>query len=440
MEFISFTRYEIGFIGVIIALILLALRIQVGVVLGIVAFVGISVITSFNAAWGILTAIPYDFVSQWSLSAIPMFLLMGYLAANAGLTSGIFKSANIIMGRVPGGLASATVVSSALFASASGSSVATAAAFSRIAIPEMLKAKYSPSLASASVAASGTLGSLIPPSVLMILYGIFTDTSIGALFLAGIIPGVLSAIVYIVMITTRAKYNPSIAPPNNKQYSRDERREAYKDIWPLPMLIICVLVGIFTGIFSPTEAGAVGAGIAMLIALMRGSLNFIILKNALIETAIGTCTIFIVAIGASMFAAFMSLSTLPTILGNFLLGSVESTFTVILMISLLVILLGMFVDGISLLLLTIPIVMPVLIGLNIDLVWFGIIMIKLLEIGLITPPVGINVYVIKSSLGDKINLNDIFKGVWWFILMDIFTLIILISFPIITLFLPKAMM
>ena len=436
---LAFDRVDIGIVGVVFALLLLALRVQVGVVLGIVAFFGISVITSVAAAWGILIAIPYDFVAQWSLSAIPMFLLMGYLAANAGLTEGIFKSANILMGRIPGGLASATVVSSALFASASGSSVATAAAFAKIAVPEMLKAKYDPGLATGSVAAAGTLGALIPPSVLMILFGIFTDTSIGGLFIAGIIPGILSALMYIVMITIRAKLNPAIAPICHIRYSPEERRAAFRDIWPLPVLIVGVIVGIFTGIFSPTEAGAVGAILAILIAAARRSLTLESIRKALIETAIGTCTIFIVAVGASMFAAFMSLSTLPTVLGNSLMNFADGPIEVILMISVFVIILGMFIDAVSILLLTIPIIAPVLTGLNVNFIWFGIIMIKLLEIGLVTPPVGLNVYVIKSSLGNLVQLNEIFRGVGWFIFTDLITLVLLIIFPAISLFLPHLM-
>src|SRR5690554_473431 len=438
MEF-SFDRLDIGLAGVVVALVLLALRVQVGVALGIVAFDGVTILTSAPAAWGILTAIPYDFVAQWSLRAIPMFLLMGYLAATAGLTQGIFKSANILMGRVPGGLASATVVSSALFASASGSSVATAAAFAKIAVPEMLKARYNPGLATGSVAAAGTLGALIPPSVLMILFGIFTDTSIGALFIAGVIPGILSALAYILMITVRAKLNPEIVPLSTAIYSAEEKREAFRDIWPLPVLILSVLAGIFVGVFTPTEAGAVGAALAAVIAAFRRSLTWPSVIKALVETAVGTCTIFIVAIGASMFAAFMSLSTLPSVLGSFLMNAVDGPIAVILMISVFIIILGMFIDAISILLLTIPIISPVLIGLDVNLIWFGIIMIKLLEIGLITPPVGLNVYVIKSSLGDLVDLNEIFKGVSWFILMDVLMLLVLIAFPILSLWLPEFM-
>jgi C4-dicarboxylate transporter, DctM subunit len=432
-------RLDIGIIGVFVALFLIGMRVQVGVALGIVAFVGIAAITSTQAAWGILTALPHDFVAQWSLSAVPMFLLMGYLAARTGLTAGIFSSARILIGRIPGGLASSTVVASAVFASASGSSVATAAAFSRIAVPEMLKAKYSPSLATGCVAASGTLGSLIPPSVLMILYGIFTDSSIGALFVAGVIPGILSAVMYIGMITVRSRITPEIAPADQAVYSREEKRAAFVDIWPLPVLIIGVLGGIFMGVISPTQGGAVGAGIAALIALTRRSLSVSAVWQALTETAIGTSSIFIIAIGASMFAAFMGLSTLPNAIAGYMLQFVESPIAVIAVIAVLVVIMGMFVDAISLLLLAIPIALPVLRGLDINLIWFGIIMIKLLEIGLMTPPVGMNVFVIKSALGRTVSLGQIFRGVTWFVITDLVTLGLLIACPAITLFLPSLM-
>ena len=432
-------RLEIGIIGVVIALVLIAMRVQVGVVLGIVAFVGIAVITSIKAAWGILTAIPHNFIAQWSLSAVPMFLVMGYIAAQTGLTKGLFSSARIFLGRVPGGLASATVIASALFASASGSSVATSAAFSRIAVPEMLKSNYKPSLATGAVAASGTLGSLIPPSVLMILYGIFTETSIGALFLGGVIPGILSAAIYIGMITVRARISPELAPSTGETHTREEVWAAVRDIWPLPTLIVGVLGGMFAGIFTPTEGGAIGAGMAMLIAATRGSLNWQTVKQALIETAEGTCTVFIIAIGASMFSVFLGLSTLPMTMANAVLPYVNSPVMVILAVAVLFVILGMFIEGISLMLLTIPIIQPILMSMGIDMVWFGIIMIKLLEIGLITPPVGMNVYVIKSALGSKVSLAQIFAGASWFILMDFLTLAILVAFPMITLFLPSLM-
>lgn len=432
-------RIEIGIAGILVGLLLLALRMQVGVVLGIVGFVGIAALTSGEAAWGILSVVPQNFIAQWSLSAIPMFLLMGYVASQAGLTKGLFASARIFMGRIPGGLASATVVASAMFASASGSSVATSAAFARIAVPEMLKSNYKASLATGAVAASGTLGSLIPPSVLMILYGIFTGTSIGALFVGGIIPGILSAVMYISMITIRARLDPELAPLSEERYTKKEVRAAIRDIWPLPALIVGVLGGMFAGIFSPTEAGAIGAGLAAIVALTRKSLSRATILKALIETAEGTCTIFIIATGAMIFSVFMGLTSIPTELANSMLEVVSSPIAVIAMIAVLYICLGMFIDGISLMLLTIPIIQPILSGMGVDMVWFGIIVIKLLEIGMITPPLGMNVYVIRSALGSRVSLTDVFKGAGWFIAMDILTLTLLIAFPAITLYLPSIM-
>jgi len=433
-------RLDIGILGVISALVLIGIRVPVGVVLGLVSFLGIGWILNFGAAWGILTAVPYSFITNWSLSAVPMFLLMGYIASQAGLTRGLFGAMRMFIGNVPGGLASATVVASALFASASGSSVATSAAFSRIAVPEMLRARYAPSLACGSVAASGTLGSLIPPSVMMILFGIFTETSIGALFVAGVIPGILSALIYIAMITIRAWRSPELAPRTNETFTPMEKRSALRDTWPLPVLILGVLGGIFAGIFSPTEAGAIGAAMALLLALARRGLSGKALLQSIVDTAEGTCTVFIIAIGASMFSVFMGLSTLPAALSQALLPVVDNIYLLMIAIAILFVVLGMFVESISLLLLTLPVIEPLLRSLGVDFVWFGIIVIKMLEIGMITPPVGLNVYVMKSALGDRVPLTEMFKGAAWFILMDVLTLALLVAVPAITLFLPRLMM
>ncbi|USG61576.1 TRAP transporter large permease [Sneathiella marina] len=431
------TNIEIGILGVAATLILIAARIPIGVVLGVVAFCGITLITNLKAALSITSVIPYNFITDWNLSAIPTFLAMGFIASEAGLTNGLFAAIRMFLWRIPGGMASATVVSSAMFASASGSSIATAAAFSRIAVPEMLKAKYNVGLATGSVAAAGTLGSLIPPSILMILYGIFTSTSIASLFLAGVLPGLLSAAMFIAMITFRCWRSPKLAPATNEQFSWEEKKAALKDIWALPVLVGFVLGGIFFGIFSPTEAGAIGAFLSALIGFSRRSLSFEGIQKSLTQAVYGTSSIFIIGLGASIYVRFLGLSGLPVYLADLLLPVTSNEYLLIAMISILFIVLGMFVDSLAILLLTLPIVMPLVIGLGIDTVWFGIIVIKLLEIGLITPPVGLNAFVIKSSLGNLVSLNQIFAGIFWFFLMEVLTLGALIYWPQISLFLPS---
>ncbi len=427
----------IGVLGICLLLAFIATRFPIGIAMGLVGFLGIIFIIGVKPAIGVAKAVPYELVGDWNLSAVPMFLLMGYFASAAGLTRGLFSAARIFLGKVPGGLASATVLASALFASASGSSVATAAAFSRIAVPEMLKAGYKPSLATASVASAGTLGSLIPPSVLLIIYGLITDLSIGTLFVAAVVPGLLSAVVYIVMITTRCKLDPSLAPRINETYTAEQKKEAIKDIWPLPLLIAGVLGGIFTGVFTATEAGAIGAFLAVVIAVARRQFTLKVAEKALFDTAVSTSAIFIIVVGAAIFSRFIALSTLPVWVTSSLSG--YDFITVIILICLVYLVLGCFMESISIMLLTLPVLSPLLDGYGINMIWFGVLVVKLLEIGLITPPLGLNVYVIRSSLGKSIPLGTIFKGVAWFIFADIFTVACMIAFPALTLWLPSFM-
>jgi C4-dicarboxylate transporter, DctM subunit len=430
-------RTTIGLIGVCFALVLIFLRVPIGIAMGIVGVAGIAAITTSNAAFGIAKTIPFELIGDWNLSAVPMFLLMGYVASATGLTNGLFASARIFFGRVPGSLASANVLASAFFASASGSSVATAAAFSRISVPEMLKAKYDPALATGCVASAGTLGSLIPPSILMIIFGIMADVSISRLFMAGVVPGILSAIVFIGYITIRTTLNPRLAPRDDTVYTREQKIAAVKDVWPLPVLIVGVLGGIFSGMFTATEAGGIGAAIACVIAAFRRSLTRQTFRQAVVETAEGTAAIFIIVVGAAIFARFMSYSQLPAAMSQWMLGLTDSQVTMVLAISVIYLILGCVLESVSIMLLTMPLLLPILNQMNVDLVWFGILVIKLLEIGLCTPPVGMNVYVIKSSLGDRVQLSTIFRGVMWFVLADLFTLGLLIAFPQITLWLPN---
>jgi len=428
---------EIGLSSLGLVLFLIALRVPIGVVLLFVSFCGVWAATSIKVAWGIARAIPFDFIANWSFSAVPMFLLMGYLASHAGLTSGLFNALRIVTRRIPGGLAVAGVGACALFSAASGSSVATSAAMSRIAVPEMLKSKYDMALATGTIASAGTLGSLIPPSILMIVYGIFAQVSVGKLFMAGFLPGLLSACMYAAMIMIRVKLKPELAPTIDYTPDRAEKIKALKEVWPLPTLILGVLGGIFLGITTPTEAGAVGATLAMLLAFSRGTLNWSVVRSAVRDASIGTSTIFIIAVGATMFTSFMGMTGVPRVISSAMLSVADDKLTLIIMIAAIYVLLGMFIEGVGIMLLTLPIIYPLLQAANVDMIWFGIIVIKLLEIGMITPPVGLNCYVISSSLRGTVPLATVFRGALWFVATDIVTLSLLIAFPAISLWLPS---
>ncbi len=433
------SNVAIGFLGLGAGLLLIALRIQIGVAVGIVSFFGIAVILNMKAAWGMLTAVPFNFVGDWNLTAIPMFLLMGYVASSAGLTQGLFQAMRIFLSRMPGGLAIASVGACALMSAASGSSVATASSMARIATPEMLRYRYDPGLATGVVATAGTLGSLIPPSILMVLYGYYAEVSIAKLFIAGIIPGLLSAVMLSVMIVARVTVKPSLAPPVEESFTAQEKLDAIKEIWPLPVLVFGVLMGIFVGLFTPTEAGAVGAFLALVLALLRGRLTLPVMRDAVVSTLSSTAGIFMVVIGTVLLTRFMALSGVPNFIASELLTLGSSELMIILMVVVLYLLLGMFLDSIGILLLTLPIILPVARDAGIELIWFGVILIKLLEIGLITPPVGLNVYVMKGALGGLVKLQQIFAGVTWFVVAEMITLALIVAFPLLSLWLPALM-
>lgn len=431
------TNLDIGLIGTAVTLVLIALRVPIGVVLGLVSIGGIAAMTSMRVAWGMISATPFDFIGQWELSAAPMFLLMGYIATATDLTGGLFQALRLYMSRLPGGLAVASVGACAFFAAASGSSVATASAMSRIAVPEMLKSGYDKGLATGTIAASGTLGSLIPPSVLLILYGVYAQVSVGQLFMAGFIPGIVSALLYVGMIMLRVKANPSLAGDVEVDDSRAARRAALKQVWPLPTLILFVLGGIFTGIFSPTEAGALGAFFAALIAGVRRRLTRAAISEALVRTLESTAAIFIILIGSVFFTRFLALSGVPTAFSDLILSVSDSPLWILFAVAVIYIVLGMLIDSIGLLLLTLPLILPLVDGAGMDTIWFGIIVVKLLEIGLVTPPIGLNVYVIKAALGNIVTLPQVFRGVAWFIAMDIAALLLIIAIPAMSLWLPS---
>ncbi|MBE9640116.1 TRAP transporter large permease [Salipiger mangrovisoli] len=431
------SNLDIGILGTVIALVLIALRVPIGLALGLVSIVGISQMFNMNVAWGMISATPFDYVGQWELSAAPMFLLMGFLCSSTDMTRGLFLSLRLYLARLPGGLAITSVGACAFFAAASGSSVATASAMSRMAVPEMLKQGYDKGLATGTIAASGTLGSLIPPSVLLILYGVYAQVSVGQLFMAGFIPGILSALIYMAMIVTRVKLNPSLAGETPPPPTEAERREALRDVWPLPTLILLVLGGIFSGAFSPTEAGALGAFFAAVIGAVRGKLTRAAVIEAVTQAVVSTGSIFIILIGSLFFTRFLALSGLPTAFSNAILSVSSEVWWILFAVTVIYLVLGMLIDSIGLLLLTLPILVPLVQTTGIDAIWFGIIIVKLLEIGLVTPPIGLNVYMINGALNNAVTLPEIFRGIWWFLLMDLATLLILILFPALTLWLPS---
>jgi len=423
------------------AIVLIAIRLPIGLVLVTVAFFGVMFETSFHAALGLLAQQPYELATNWEFSAAPMFLFMGYIAARTGLTSGLFDAARVLFARVPGSLAVSSVVASGLFAAASGSSVATSAAMSKIAVPEMLKRGYDQGLACGTIGASGTLGSLIPPSLVLIFFGIYANVSIGQLFLAGFVPGVLSAAIYIAMIVIRVWLKPDLAgqPVSAEEYRGQSLARALWAVLPLPVLILLVMGTIATGIATPTESGALGAGGAVLLSLLNRTLSLKALRQALRETAIAFSSIFFIMVGGQLLVRFVALSGISRDLLGFFEAIQGGPLTLILLAVIVYLILGMFIDSIGLMLLTIPIFLPLATALDVNLIWFGIIIVKLLEIGLVTPPVGLNIYVIKSTLGKLVDLPTIFRGVTWFIAMDVLTLAILVAFPAITLWLPTLM-
>ncbi|MAS42560.1 MAG: C4-dicarboxylate ABC transporter [Rhodobacteraceae bacterium] len=413
------------------------LRVPIGVALGMVSAGGIYLILGPRAAVGMLAEIPYDFTAHWTLSSIPMFLLMGYFCYHAGLTEGLFRVARLWLSWLPGGLSIASIQGSALFAAVTGSSLACTAAMGRIAVPEMLKAGYDKGLATGTVAAAGTIGSMIPPSILLIIYGIFVEQPISQLFAGAFLPGVLTALMYSLMVFVRAWKTPSLAPRVDEHPTFSERMGALGDTWPVMLLVAGVFGGLFSGVFTPTEAGSIGAFLAFLIALMKRSMSKTVFMSAVNETLRSTASIFVIAIGAQLLTRFFALSGVTDILADFISGSGYSQLQTILLISVALLILGMLLDPIGIMLLTIPILLPVLESQSINLIWFGILMAKFLEVGFIPPPVGLNVFVVKGIVGDQVPTHEIFKGIGWFVVMDAITITLLIAFPSITLWLPS---
>lgn len=423
-------------------LTLIGLRFPIGVAIGLVSLAGFWLLRDLNVALIVLRDTPFDFAANWDLTAIPMFLLMGAIANNSGISTALFQAARVWFGWLPGGLAVATNFACAGFGAACGSSVASAAAMARIAIPEMLKHGYDKSLSAGVVASAGTLAALIPPSILFVLYGIFAEVSIVKLLIAGVIPGLLTAAVYAAMIVTRCIVNPELAPVVEFE-DRDElwrqRRRSLLEVWPLVALILGIIGGLYGGVVTPTEAGAAGAFLAAVIGVLQGKLKLGNFVQALKESMAATAQLFFVGMGAVMYTRMLALAGVAAMLTDMVGSWALDPILLVIAASIIYVILGMFLDPLGIILITIPVLVPMFAALDLDLVWFGVLVVKYVEIGLITPPVGFNVYVVKNVVGDTIPLESIFRGCLWFLACEVIIMTLLISFPQISLFLPNTM-
>jgi tripartite ATP-independent transporter DctM subunit len=401
-----------------------------------VGLVGLVSMIGWDAGAGMAGTIPHSKSVTYTLSVLPMFILIGYLAFHAGLTEALFDAARKWIGWVPGGLAVATVMAATGFAAVSGASTATAAVFSRVAIPDMLKAGYDKRLAAGVVAAGGTLATLIPPSALLVIYAIIVEESVGALLVAGFLPGLVSALIYMLLIIGMAKFNPKLGPPI-RGYTWRQRWKSLPGTTPIIAVVVIIFSAMYFGWATPTEAGALGAFVVFVLALAHG-MRWRGLKDALLETAKLTVMIFSIIWGVLMFVRFLGFAGLPDAFAKWVVALDVPPLAILICILLFYTVLGMFMDAIGMLLLTLPVVYPAVMALGYDSVWFGIIVVKMAEICLITPPIGLNCFVVNGVRPD-IPLSTVFRGIFPFFVADVITVGVFIAFPEIILWLPKTM-
>lgn len=437
------TGIEVGLLSIIVILILIYAGMYVPVALGLVSFTSVWLLRgSLEAPVYLVTLAASNGLEDYIFGVIPLFVLMGLLVSHAEMGRDIYQVANQLLNRIRGGLGVATVVANAVFAAITGVSIASASVFTRVAVPEMMRFGYTPRFAVGVVAGSSVLGMLIPPSVMLIIYAIITEQSVAALFKAGIIPGLLLALAYIIAIVVMATFFKDYVGGQDKKDSEVQGMEKLSagqmlgKTSPLVVLIMLVLGGIYGGVFTPTEAGAVGALGALIIAVLKKKLDRTVLWDVLVETGHIVASILMLIVAATMYSRMLGISGLPNELGEWISSADIGLYGILAVYVLLLIILGTILDTTSIILIMVPLFIPVLAPYNIDLVWFGIITIVGAEIGLLTPPLGISCYVIKSTLGDdRISLYDIFAGAFPFAVIMLLVLILLIAFPSLSLML-----
>ena len=427
----------IGLIGIGVLLLLMALRMPIGIAMLLVGIVGFAILNGPQAALAALGNYPYQYAAVYDFAVIPLFVLMGNLGSVSGMARDLYAAAYSWIGHVRGGLAHATILACAGFAAVSGSSVASAVTMGKVCLPEMRRYNYSHRLSTGVIAAGGTLGILIPPSTAFVIYGLLTEQSIGKLLLAGILPGLLLTALFMVTVSIWMYFKPQYGPAGPRA-SRKERQDSLLGAGPMMFIVLVSIGGIYVGVFTPSEAAAVGAALAFGYALWRRSLGNGVLSKVLIETVNTTALVFLILIGALVFGPFLALSGLPEKIAQGLAGLDVPRVVILIMILSVYIILGTWMEGFSMLVLTLPIVFPVIKALGYDPIWFGVIMVIVLEMGLIDPPVGINVFIVKGLVPD-VPMSEIFAGIvpFWFAMM--LCIAILIAFPEIALFIPNTM-
>jgi len=431
------TSDAIAVLGFVALFVLMLLRVPVGMAMGLVGVTGFAYLVNGDAALKIIGHTSMRTVTDYTFGVIPMFLLMGAFVSNSGMSRELFRAANSFVGHFRGGLGIATIAACAGFAAISGSSVATAATFATVAYPEMRRYNYPQSFATGVIAAGGTLGAMLPPSTVLAVYGIITEQDIGKLFIAGIIPGLLAASMDMLTVVVIGWLRPDFLPVAPR-HSWKERLIGLRDIWAMLLLFIFVIGGLYGGLFTPTEAGGVGATGALIIGIVRGKLDGLQIRRSLLQAVRTAAAVLTVLIGALLFGYFLTVTQTPQKVTAFLTALGLGRYGVLALIMVMYIVLGCLMDSLAMIILTIPIIFPVVMQLGFDPIWFGVIIVMTVELGLIHPPVGMNVFVIKSVV-QEVTFSTIFRGVLPFILTDLIRLVILIAFPILALWLPSHM-
>lgn len=426
----------VGLIGIAILIILLFSGLSIGMGMALVGFVGFAVIVGIGPALGLLKSVPYNTFAHYDLSVIPLFILMGSFALAAGMSEDLFNAVYKWIGHWRGGVAQATIVACACFAAVSGSSLATAATLGAVALPEMRKYKYDDALATGAIAAGGSIGILIPPSVILIIYGIITEQSIGKLFLAGFIPGIMEAVFYLFTIWYLTLLKPHRGPKGPRT-TFQEKIDALKHTWEVAVLFLVVIGGIYRGWFTPTEAAGIGAFGTFFFAFFKRKLSWEVFKSSIVNTLGTSGMLFMIILGAMIFGYFLSVSQLPSNLAGTVAGLQVNRYIILCIILLIILALGCIMDSMAIVLLAIPVFFPLIVDLDFNPIWFGILVVRVTEMGLITPPVGLNVFIIRGISG--VPIGTIFRGVFPLLIADALQVAFLIAFPQITLFLPNMM-